>query len=441
MIWKSFLILLFLLNKCLVISGLRNCFANNKNFDCKFGSKTPYRNVANYEDSPINFSGCTEKKIWFLIRHGTRYPQEKYIVIFIEELPRIKNLILNNYHDNKTTLTESDVAKLEKWELTFGPNHSKILAEEGENEMIDLAERFQSRFPKILNQNYDNATYKFKYTATQRTELSAKNFALGLFGMKKSRNVLFEKAQRADPILRFYKRCKRWKEDIHKKPAATAERDKFIESSTVENMLNKLAERIGEKLNFNSVLLIYLVCNFETAMGQVSPWCHLLTLQDFEILEYSEDLKSYWKDGYGHSLNCDQSCVTLQDMFEFFESNENLSVVSYFTHSGAISKFLCLLGLAKDENPLTSESFLYHKENRHWRTSFIDAFASNVAFVFYDCKLRGPSILFMHQERIIQLPNCPTNTPCPVFKMKDIYPDNNEECKFDEMCSMEKKEL
>lgn len=434
--WLSVLFTLILLIKFLSTSGLKNCLEDNNNFYCKFASKAPYRNIANYEDSAIKFSGCREKKIWFLIRHGTRYPRREQILDFIEELPKIRNLIIENFHNNKTKLNEPEIAKLSKWKITFGPEYSKTLAEEGENEMIDLAERFQSRFPRILNQNYDNKTYKFKYTTTQRTKSSAKNFALGLFGLKKSQSVLYEEAEKDDLILRFYKKCKRWKQEIHKKPASTEEREKFMQSRTVKTMLHEFSERIGGKLDFKAILTIYLACCFETALGQDSPWCELFSLNDFEIMEYSEDLKSFWKDGYGHSLNCDQSCTTLKNMFEFFESDKNLSVVSYFTHSGALVKFLCLLGLAKDESPLTNESFLFHKNNRYWRTSLIDTFGSNIAFIFYDCEA-GPSILFMHQERMVKLPNCPENLPCPLSKMKDIYPDSDEECKFHEMCSVE----
>lgn len=38
-----------------------------------------------------------------------------------------------------------------------------------------------------------------------------------------------------------------------------------------------------------------------------------------QILEYVEDLRYYWNDGYAHDLTYKQACPALVDMFKFFE--------------------------------------------------------------------------------------------------------------------------
>lgn len=53
----------------------------------------------------------------------------------------------------------------------------------------------------------------------------------------------------------------------------------------------------------------------------------------------------------------------------------------YFTHSGTLLKLLAHLGLARDEEPLTHRHFA---SERLWRTSQIDAFATNLAFLRYE---------------------------------------------------------
>ncbi|XP_033225689.1 multiple inositol polyphosphate phosphatase 1 [Belonocnema kinseyi] len=406
MTWKLCPLFLFVLLQINLIYGLTNCLNDKNHYECKLSTMVPYRNIANYEDSPIIYPGCIEKKIWLFIRHGTRFPDKKYAIRMIEEFPELQKLILTNFDANKTTLEASQVAKLAKWKMHFEKDDSKNIAEEGENEMIDLAERFQSRFPQLLKKDYTNNTYKFKYTATQRAEYSAKNFVLGLFGKKKSLQVSYEVPEYRDPVLRFYKRCKRWRKKIEDDPDPKQQQTKFLESAIVENMLKEISNRVGLEVDFKKAYLMYITCAYETAFHGDSPWCDLFSIEDFE-----------------------------------FRSSEEYSVVAYFTHSGAILKLLSLIGVAKDEIPLTHDSFLFHKANRVWRTSFIDAFASNVAFILYECESQGPSVLFMHQERIVNLPNCPENTPCPISVMKDMYPDNHEECKFDEMCYNLKREL
>jgi hypothetical protein len=53
-----------------------------------------------------------------------------------------------------------------------------------------------------------------------------------------------------------------------------------------------------------------------------------------------------------------------------------------FAHDSTILPFGCLLGLFKDEQPMTSDHILW---SRKFRTSRMIPFASNAAFVLYEC--------------------------------------------------------
>lgn len=72
----------------------------------------------------------------------------------------------------------------------------------------------------------------------------------------------------------------------------------------------------------------------------------------------------------------------LEEYF-FYRSTEEATTTAYFTHSGTILKLLALLGVAKDTHPLMHNSFVLHQDNRAWRSSIIDVFASNMAFILY----------------------------------------------------------
>lgn len=65
------------------------------------------------------------------------------------------------------------------------------------------------------------------------------------------------------------------------------------------------------------------MCRFDTAWNpkyadQISPWCHLFDNVDLQVMEYSEDLKYYWKNGYGHPLNYEIACPLLKNLVDSF---------------------------------------------------------------------------------------------------------------------------
>lgn len=118
--------------------------------------------------------------------------------------------------------------------------------------------------------------------------------------------------------------------------------------------------------------------------------------------------------------------------------DSKLTTSAYFTHVEELLKILSLLGVAKDNEELHNDLTCKSK-SRQWKTTLFAGFGANIAFVSYDCKSNGPSILFLLQERIVTLPGCPENIPCPIDIMKKMYQKTVDECKIDDMCSLPEK--
>ena len=139
----------------------------------------------------------------------------------------------------------------------------------------------------------------------------------------------------------------------------------------------------------------------------------------FDMMEYREDLKYYWKDGYGFKINTQQGCVLIKDAVDNFRNitlggdtgkNEQNGIF-YFTHSGTILKLLSYLGLYKEDVDketgkrfeLRHDNYEKMKKSRKWRTSLIDPFASNVGLVLKKCDGMNDSKVTLHNLTSLQL--------------------------------------
>lgn len=408
-------------------------------------TKTPYRFVANKDDSPLMYEGCHPMKIWSMIRHGTRNPSNDIIRRMNDHLPSLRDKIVLHHKEGKGSLCGDEVRQLSKWAPGLEESENKKLTHEGEDELIELGERFQKRFPELLPEIYSNSSFKFQYTATQRAERSAKSFATGLFGRRVSNHVWFPEPIYRDPVLRFYKLCDRWRKSVDKNPEAYKEHQNFMEGPEMSQVLKEVTDRLGfqEVISAADVTLIYNTCSFETAWfpRKRSPWCSLLSDFDFSVLEYTEDLDNYWIDGYGHDINHKQACPTVKDMFTFFRSsNSQQKAVLYFSHAGTVLKMLAHLGLYQDSEPLKASNFKEMVKARLWRVSRISSFASNIAFVLYRCQeTSSPSlkILTLHQERRVHLPGCPTDKDlCDMDTFEKAFSFSIKNCSFQDMCTL-----
>lgn len=59
-------------------------------------------------------TGCEPKRIWSLVRHGTRNPNRKTIRLMVEELLAIRSRLIEA-QDETPTMCNEDVRLFEEW--------------------------------------------------------------------------------------------------------------------------------------------------------------------------------------------------------------------------------------------------------------------------------------------------------------------------------------
>ena len=106
-------------------------------------TKTGYRQIAKHlpQAEPMDLEECSAVHLWTVVRHGTRYPSKAAIKLMMEDLPELRDKIINAEHN----LCPEDLELLRNWSVKVEKNVSKNLHAEGESEMILLGERWLQR--------------------------------------------------------------------------------------------------------------------------------------------------------------------------------------------------------------------------------------------------------------------------------------------------------
>ncbi|ODN04225.1 Multiple inositol polyphosphate phosphatase 1 [Orchesella cincta] len=374
---------------------------------------------------PYHGGLCVPTMTWHLVRHGTRNSGAKVLRTMKNSLPRIREEILEAHSQGKGSLCNGELSEIRAWRAEPLPleGNEKILVPQGEKELSGISRRFKLRFPDIFASNYHNDTFKFKYTKTQRAEASAKHFNKGIFHDAELEQIYYPTALHADPVLRFYKDCKKWKKEVDKNPEAYQERMKFETSSIFKQMITKIQTRLGleKPPTLEESEIMYLACSFESAWdpSNPSPWCNVFDEHDFQLMEYRQDVEYYWIDGYGDKVS-DPSAP---------------SVTAYFTHSGTLLKVMARLGLFNDSVPLRGDNYDHHRGSRKWRTSLIDPFATNLAFVLYKCP-ENHKVGLLFKEKPIGQPLCDGKYLCPLEEFYAKMEPFTKNCDLDKLCTL-----
>lgn len=286
-------------------------------------------------------------------------------------------------------MCESDFSSIRKWSwnASVTDDQDQFLVEQGWLELKSVAANFQGLYPNLLNGHYEPEKYYFRHTKTQRTKASFQAFAEGLFGTKGYQNITIPIPSDNDTVLKAYDLCPAWAEQSEGKKDQNSEYQKFIQSPIYQKLISDVSLKLGFKsaLSAKQIDTIWDICRYEQAwdLKGYSAWCAVFTKPQIDLLEYLEDIKYYYKQGYGYELNSNVGCFTIQDMLTHLQSETHPDMVAYFGHSTTVQLFLTAFGIAKDKEPVNAKNFEKMKD-RSWKTSKVGPFAANFAAVKYE---------------------------------------------------------
>ncbi|KAM6951070.1 multiple inositol polyphosphate phosphatase 1b [Aplochiton taeniatus] len=250
-----------------------------------------------------------------------------------------------------------------------------------------------------------------------------------------------------DELMRFFAGCRRFVEDVEHNRTALREVELFKGSEEMEALQRKMADRLQVPRHHISPDLVeaaYFLCSYEFAIKSLhSPWCNLFDETDAQVLEYKNDLKQYWKRGYGHSINRKSSCTLFHNLFNRLEQAAEQSrsggavseaVSVQVGHGETLLPLLSLLGFFRDKAPLTAASFPGQRD-RSFRTGRIVPYAANMLFVLYGCHGDGPRLQFLLNETPVNFPGW--EEPAPLLRgVRERYAALLQDCDFHRECDV-----
>ncbi|BFZ18121.1 hypothetical protein BsWGS_21160 [Bradybaena similaris] len=424
-----------------------------------FSTKTPYGWTHEPPDpvedelyylKDVKGMACSAVHASAVLRHGARYPG-------LDDVQDISAV-----HDKLVAAMEPNIhPDLYSWVNKFPSNNNKALSSLGEQEQEALGRRLAKKLSTLFADE-DSSSFRFLVSSQERTKQSAAAFYEGfsstISGPEDSEDEFDSEVN--DQLLRFFTLCAKYVFSVESNKTAFKEYYDFLSS----DRLVKIKEKIERKLDIGSdvlttanVRLIYLICGYETAAFDSSPWCSLLDESDMEILEYLGDLKHYYKNGYGYNITWQQSCPLVSEIFatmdetmmdiENTDDNEEPSglLVGQFAfgHAETLGPLYAALGLFNDSQPIRADNYDHHSQ-RLFRTSHILPFSGNILFVLYECVLDEFSEedeieeadyyikMFVNEEPKL-IPGC-EELHCPYNEVRDYYHDLIEQCDFKKLC-------
>ncbi|XP_069467394.1 multiple inositol polyphosphate phosphatase 1 [Ambystoma mexicanum] len=422
-----------------------------------FGTKTRYEDVRTellvdplWTPAPDTAlpPSCVPLQMVGVIRHGTRYPTRKQI----RKMQTVHRLV-GSAGGTQSTL----VQELRNWHMWYDDWMDGQLVRKGELDMEHLAARMASTFPSLLTrERLRRCQRSFITSSKHRCVDSAKAFIRGLERSYRGHPELDMQDMPCsvpvinDNLMRFFDHCERFVTYIENNDTAMHQVDAFKEGPEIKRVLEKMGALLNvpvKDLNADLVQVAFFTCSFELAINSVnSPWCSVFDEDDSKVLEYLNDLKQYWKRGYGYDINSKASCILFQDIFKHLEravteskSSQPISlpVVLQFGHAETLQPLLVLMGLFKDKEPLTASNFA-KQSNRKYRSGRIVPYAANMVLVLYHCDhVKGNEeeyqVQMLLNEKPLAFPHSGRNI-ASYQELKGQYSDLLQGCNVTEEC-------
>ncbi|XP_026324789.1 multiple inositol polyphosphate phosphatase 1-like [Hyposmocoma kahamanoa] len=404
------------------------CLSGDDNPYLLFGTKTAYifanRGVPNLKAHDV--PGCTPIALWLVNRHGSHNPEANEIAL-LQSLSNVRKNIIDNYRRGEyrnfnERICSSDLNLLQQW--SWNPRHNITyagdLTSDGYTTTQHLAQAFRQKFPGLLTNNRHD--YMFKLADDKLSNKSLGAFMEGLFRTQADDLDVLKEVD--DKLLRPYKACSGWESAVEQNNETYSQKYIFESKREFKEMITNISQRLG--FNYDMSLEVaqrmYQICRYNKAwdVSQISPWCAAFTRQDLKRFEYSEDLESYYKFGYGSPTNRKLGCPLVKELVDFFTKHvendppQQPRALVHFTDAPSILMTIVAMGTHRDSAPLTGDN--YHTnmvQSRKWSTSNMSPFNANLAAALYKCTPNGKfqynemyQVLFLENEKTMNMDGC-----------------------------------
>ncbi|NXN31942.1 MINP1 phosphatase, partial [Nycticryphes semicollaris] len=417
-----------------------------------FGTKSRYEEVnPHLLKDPLSLgpaagsrlpASCAPLQLRALLRHGTRYPTAGQI----RRLGQLHTRLVRRPADAACPAA----AHLAAWQMWYEESLDGRLAPQGRLDMEYLARRLAARFPALFAAR---RRLVLASSSKHRCLQSGAAFRRGL-GPSLSLGSDEVEVEVNDSLMRFFDHCAKFVALVEENDVAMCQVDAFKEGPEMRRVLEKVANALClpvEELNADLVQVAFLTCSYELAIKNVtSPWCSLFSEEDAKVLEYLNDLKQYWKRGYGYDINSRSSCILFQDIFQHLDkaveeskSSKPISspLIVQVGHAETLQPLLALMGFFKDDEPLKANNYI-RQAHRKFRSGRIVPYAANLVFVLYHCDQVKTSkeeyqVQILLNEKLMSFHHS-NETTSTYADLKDYYKDILENCHFKEECELPK---
>ncbi|XP_071336514.1 multiple inositol polyphosphate phosphatase 1-like [Trachinotus anak] len=388
---------------------------------------------------------CQEIHLSAIIRHGTRYPTTKHI----KEIQQLYNIVLRNASGEESWLREVQT----QWTMWYTEDMDGRLVQKGVDDLKHLAVRLSKLFPSLISEEkLRGGLIKFITSSKHRCVNSTLAFKAGLTELWAIKDKEFDHAVN-DSLMRFFDKCTRFVQEVDNNPSAVVEVDKFKQGPEMRRVQEKIADRLRvpySLITHDMTETAFHVCAYEFAIKAVnSPWCQLFDDDDAKVMEYTSDLREFWKRGYGYDINSKSSCILFHDVFNRLnkaasdiKSGQQVSeaVTVQIGHADTILPLLTLLGFFKDSDALTSTNFATQTE-RSFRTSHMLPYAANLLLVLYDCGGGNLRLQPLLNEKPVTFPGLSDQqASMPLYEdVREHYRELLHGCDFETECQLFKQ--
>nr|CAD7202271.1 unnamed protein product [Timema douglasi] len=402
---------------------------------------TPISGIVLVINIPLtSISDCEPAQIWILARHGTHYPKKKDIDD-LRDLIQLRDQIVRNREDkHNLDMCYDDIDNLKHWHFDVQPDQHARLTNQGREEIRFLAQRYKTSYRSLLERTYSPEAYQFRYAEKDHAQESADAFARSLFSSN-SGAIYFPSPPENDTLLMPNTNCAKWRDEVEGNPEVLKEVKLFDEGPEMRALVHNVSTRLGFRydLNTKQISMMYDMCSYNKAwkLNDVSPWCAAFSTEELKVLDFKEDLISYYQYSYGNEMNARLGCPAVSDLIQHFTRLESQSGppqpfgVFYFSHAAVLQMVLSKLGIARDREPPTHSNYRL-MQRRQWKTHSLIPFSSNLAAVFYRCtNTNDPhQVIFYVAEHVVPYEGCNAGL-CSWQYIKNKFADVAQGCNLD----------